>query len=86
MDEIFCVKQHNYPTRNQNLVYSNDLGQILGLLAMGLQPMGTTHFKYGTLYHKKLKLPRILQPLKALSLNITKMFVNAIYANFISQI
>ena len=45
MDEIFCVKQHNYSTRSQNLVY---------------------HVKYGALSHKKLKLPMILQPSKAL--------------------
>ena len=31
MDEIFCVKQHNYPTRNQNLVYKNPRTVSYGL-------------------------------------------------------
>ena len=56
------------------------------MFAMGLKPSDTRHAKYGALSHKKLKLPMILQPSKALSLNIMGIFVNATYANFISQI
>ena len=35
MDDIFCVKQHNYPTRNQNLVYPNPWTVSYGLGTLG---------------------------------------------------
>ena len=35
MDEIFCVKQHNYSTRSQNLVYPNPPTVCYGLETLG---------------------------------------------------
>ena len=35
MDEIFSVKQNNYPTRNQNLVYPNPRTVTYGLETLG---------------------------------------------------
>ena len=35
MDEIFCVEQHNYPTRNQNLIYPNPRTVSYGLETLG---------------------------------------------------
>ena len=35
MREIFCLKRHNYPTRNQNLTYPNPHSVIYGLESFG---------------------------------------------------